>query len=336
MHHGPPQKANAVPGTARPSKLVSRLFSFQTPKTADIDDVVLLRACLDCAHTESLEDWARNLSLPHTLSRPRLKTLLVRSSLSGSDALKTLDEHERARVITRIPSLANDAPNEPSKEHFYASQNQETNAQRRPARQHIEKRLLEKTTAPSSAPPSFVAIDFETASNDRGSACALAALRIEGGRVTSRFETLIRPPRLFVDPHHTRIHGLRAVDLKDAPRFDRLWPRLAAMFSGVDFIVAHNAAFDRSVLEACCRQAAIAPPAQSYLCTVQLARQTFDLPAYKLNIVASHLRIPLQHHDAGSDAKACARIALEVWRQNPKAYEPAMIQQAKRLQSFSR
>jgi DNA polymerase-3 subunit epsilon len=44
---------------------------------------------------------------------------------------------------------------------------------------------------------------------------------------------------------------------------------------------------------------------------VKLARQVWRLPSNKLNLVCEHLNIPLQHHDALSDAEACARIVLE-------------------------
>ncbi len=48
-----------------------------------------------------------------------------------------------------------------------------------------------------------------------------------------------------------------------------------------------------------------------YGCTVQLSRKAFEgLTNYKLNTVAEALGFPLNHHDALSDALACANIML--------------------------
>jgi DNA polymerase III subunit epsilon len=46
------------------------------------------------------------------------------------------------------------------------------------------------------------------------------------------------------------------------------------------------------------------------LCTVQLARKTWQLHPTKLPNVCDYLNIPLEHHQALSDAEACARIVI--------------------------
>jgi DNA polymerase-3 subunit epsilon len=41
-----------------------------------------------------------------------------------------------------------------------------------------------------------------------------------------------------------------------------------------------------------------------------MSRRAFpELPRHNLKAVTTHLRIPLRHHDALSDARACAIIA---------------------------
>jgi DNA polymerase III subunit epsilon len=45
----------------------------------------------------------------------------------------------------------------------------------------------------------FTAIDFETATTNRLSACAVGAAVVRDGRVTDVFRTLIRPPVLDFD-----------------------------------------------------------------------------------------------------------------------------------------
>ncbi|MSP90522.1 MAG: exonuclease [Myxococcales bacterium] len=162
------------------------------------------------------------------------------------------------------------------------------------------------TLPPVDAP--FVAIDFETADNGRDSACAVALVRVEGNRIIDRAVRLIRPPRsTFV---FTYVHGITWRHVQNEPTFGELWPALAAMLHGATYLAAHNASFDRSVLHACCAAAGLAPPAHPFVCTVQLARKTWRLPRNSLDVVSQHLGIALKHHDAGSDAEACARIVL--------------------------
>ena len=108
----------------------------------------------------------------------------------------------------------------------------------------------------------------------------------------------------------TYIHGLSWPDVARAPTFGALWPALDPYFAGADFVVAHNAAFDRGVLRACCDSYGVAMPPVPFQCTVQLARRHWGIYPTTLPDVCRHLDIPLKHHDAGSDAGACARIAL--------------------------
>ncbi len=154
----------------------------------------------------------------------------------------------------------------------------------------------------------FTAIDFETADYYRDSACSVALVRVEDGAIVDEVQRLIRPPRRrFV---FTYIHGITWPDVQDAPPFAQVWPELARLTEGADFLAAHNASFDRSVLETCCGAADLAPPPAPWRCTVDLARATWGIFPTKLNCVCEQLKIPLQHHDALSDARACAKILL--------------------------
>jgi DNA polymerase III subunit epsilon len=169
----------------------------------------------------------------------------------------------------------------------------------------------------------FAAIDFETADQGRDSACALSIVVVEDDKVVQAWTRLIRPPRPYFE--FTFIHGITWEDVRDQPSFGELWPAIARVLEGVDFIAAHNASFDRSVLRACCAGAGIMPARSTYLCTVRLARTVWKLQPTKLSDVCRHLRIPLKHHDAASDANACARIILAA-REAGHAYD-SMVRQ---------
>jgi DNA polymerase III subunit epsilon len=156
--------------------------------------------------------------------------------------------------------------------------------------------------------PTFVALDFETADYPRDSACALGLVRVENHRIVQRAYYLIRPPRRRFS--FTYLHGITWEDVAGQPTFAELWPSLTPILDGVDFLAAHNASFDRSVLERCCETAGLTPPGLPFECTVRLARQTWDIYPTKLNDVCDHLGITLKHHFAASDAEACALIVI--------------------------
>jgi DNA polymerase-3 subunit epsilon len=158
----------------------------------------------------------------------------------------------------------------------------------------------------------FVAIDFETADQGRDSACAVALVRVEQGAIVRREVRLIRPPRrnfLF-----TWVHGITWDAVANAPTFAEVWAELSQLLNGATLLAAHNSAFDRGVLKACCEQGGLTPPALPFHCSMQLARKHWNVRPTKLPDVCRFLGLPLQHHDAGSDAEACARILLEVAR----------------------
>jgi DNA polymerase-3 subunit epsilon len=172
-----------------------------------------------------------------------------------------------------------------------------------------------KSTTPRTGKPKylpfnrFAALDFETADYGRDSACAVAVVVAEQGTIVNQLYALIRPPRReFVFSY---LHGIKWEDVAREPSFGELWPRLADMLQGVEFVAAHNASFDRGVLNACCAAHGAPPLTVPYLCTMKLSRRHWNLHPTKLSDVCRHFSIPLHHHEALSDAMACAHIVLK-------------------------
>jgi DNA polymerase-3 subunit epsilon len=155
----------------------------------------------------------------------------------------------------------------------------------------------------------WAAVDFETATFSRASACALGVVVVEDGTELHRQSWLIRPPRNEYDARNIEIHGIRPHDTEDAPHFGEVWGEAMSLI-GDRAIIAHNAGFDVGVIRGGCDEYELAPPSSRYLCTVQLSRRTWpELSAHKLPIVAGHVgNIELDHHDALSDAAACSSI----------------------------
>jgi DNA polymerase III subunit epsilon len=165
--------------------------------------------------------------------------------------------------------------------------------------------------AGTPSPPTplrFAALDFETADYGRDSACALSIVIVENDAIIDTWTNLIRPPRRSFC--FTYLHGIAWEHVKDQPSFSELWGEITSKLAGVSFVAAHNASFDRSVLRACCESAALAHVKLPFVCTVKAARSVWGFYPTTLADVCRQLQIPLRHHDAESDARACARILL--------------------------
>jgi len=157
----------------------------------------------------------------------------------------------------------------------------------------------------------FIALDFETADHGRDSACQVGIVRVEGGRVVCQTTAYIRPPRaefVFSD-----LHGITWDKVRRKPPFAVVWRCLEPVLDGVRIAVAHNAAFDREVLRSSCVVAGLVPPLLTWRCTLELSRKRWGYGRGVKNDLASvceRLDIPLDHHHAGSDALAAARVYL--------------------------
>lgn len=173
----------------------------------------------------------------------------------------------------------------------------------------------------------FVAIDFETADRGADSACAVGLVRVENGVITQKVVQLIKPPR-FVEGdlfnpvpeafEFTYIHGIKPAMVADSPTFGQAWPKLSRLLDGAHFMAAHNAPFDAGVLAACCDAHRLPKPAHRFVDTVKLARSTWQIYPTKLNNVCQHLKIELNHHEALSDALACAQIVIAAEKKGVK------------------
>jgi len=173
----------------------------------------------------------------------------------------------------------------------------------------------------------IVGIDVETASPAHGAVCALGVAIIWRGTVLRQQHWYLDPGVRF-DPRFIGIHGITPDRVRGEPRLADVWTRTLAFIddavaetrdptlfrdaSGEDagdpapLYVAHNAPFDRLQIErALDRQLPF-----RLACTVAMSRRAFPrLDRHNLASVSAHLRIPLKHHDALSDARACALIA---------------------------
>lgn len=162
-------------------------------------------------------------------------------------------------------------------------------------------------------PLDFTAIDFETANSSPASACSVGLVRVRAGEVVATTGWLIQPP-----PGHdefqdwnVRIHGIRPEDVLSAATWTDQFDRLCA-FAGADVLVAHNAGFDLNVLRRASEATGLLCPPYRSLCSLQVARKTYELDSYRLPIAAAAAGFEeFSHHDALADARACAQIVID-------------------------
>jgi DNA polymerase-3 subunit epsilon len=157
-----------------------------------------------------------------------------------------------------------------------------------------------------------IAIDFETANEQRGSACAVGLAWIEEGRVTRVEERLIRPREMRFSGMNIAIHGIRPEHVEDAPEFPEVMGEFEEDFRGATMI-AHNAAFDFSVWRASLDLYRQSYPELTYLCSLKMAQRIWPhFLSHRLNLIAEHLGLRFVHHNAAEDAVVCAAAAIEM------------------------
>ena len=159
----------------------------------------------------------------------------------------------------------------------------------------------------------FVVLDFET-SGLSDDVVEVGAVRWRPWRSGATWQRLCRP-LLPIPPAATSVHGITNEMVEAELHFVRVLPELIR-FVGDAVLVAHNAPFDRAVLEAALARVPSAPLENPFVDTLRLSRHFFpDAPAHDLATLCWFHRIRRERaHRALDDALATAevlRIVLE-------------------------
>jgi len=148
----------------------------------------------------------------------------------------------------------------------------------------------------------FTAIDFETAQGKRWSICQIGLIRVENGAITNKFDLLVQPPGNQYSPKNTEVHGIAPYKTANMPTFNKVWHHIEPFITGQQ-LVAHNMAFDNSCLQQTLEYYKLPLPKYDTHCTYKLYNN-------RLADLCRQYRIPLNHHDALSDAQACAHLFM--------------------------
>lgn len=157
--------------------------------------------------------------------------------------------------------------------------------------------------------PDFAVVDVETSGFQPPNAevVEIAVVHVdEAGRLTGRWDTLVRP---LGGVGATHVHGITPGMVRQAPSFHDIAETLHTLLAG-RVPVAHNLAFDAKFLIAEFTRAGInAPEIREGVCTLNTAKRHIPGPPHKLANCCAHAGITLTDaHKALGDATATAHL----------------------------
>lgn len=155
----------------------------------------------------------------------------------------------------------------------------------------------------------FVVTDTETTGTHRGARIIeLAAVKLQGGRLTDTFQELINPGQ-SVPGRITQITGITTGMVFDKPPAAEVVPDYLE-FLGDDVLVAHNLSFDERMLNGELQRLGRPELANSTLCTLRLARRLlYELSSKGLTALLKHYGISMvDRHRALGDAEGTAEV----------------------------
>jgi len=140
----------------------------------------------------------------------------------------------------------------------------------------------------------------------------IGAVMVQDGEIVDRFETFVECT--YLPPYITKITGIEPKDLIDAPSMREALTKLREFMCDAIF-VAHNASFDYGFLSASFHRFGLGDIGNPRLCTIHLAKRTFESERYGLAYLNDFLDIEQAvHHRAYSDA-------ISAWRVMQKSLE---------------
>ena len=164
----------------------------------------------------------------------------------------------------------------------------------------------------------YCVIDIETNGSKPGSSqvIEIGAVMMQNGEVIDRFETFVECA--YLPEYITKITGIEPTDLIGAPSRKEALTALRH-FMGDAVFVAHNANFDHTFLNASFDRFGLGHIGNPKLCTIDLAKRTFESERYGLAYLIDFLEIETAtHHRAYSDAVCASKVMQKSFEGLPK------------------
>lgn len=157
----------------------------------------------------------------------------------------------------------------------------------------------------------FICVDTETANSRRSSTCAVGVAIVRDGAVVATAAEIIDPECEF-EYFNTVVNGLDAESVVGAPTFPDVWGELGQLLGG-QHLVFHNSGFDVAVLRQSAARYKLTGIDAEFSCSMRMARRVLpECSSYGLAYLASAIGYSFDHHEAASDAQACAEVTLHL------------------------
>lgn len=164
-------------------------------------------------------------------------------------------------------------------------------------------------------PTTYAVIDVETTGLNPldDYIIEIAALLVEEGKSIREFHRLIRSEQP-IPPDIIRLTGISNDDLRTQGQSLHQVVSEMQDFIGDAPLVSHNAAFDQQFLVVACRKAGTPPLRNRFIDTLASARRKISsVPNYKLQTLAVHLGIRVQHpHRALADCYTTNQLFIKL------------------------
>lgn len=179
----------------------------------------------------------------------------------------------------------------------------------------------------------FISFDVETANKKKDSLCQIGFVEFEDGKEMQSWATYVDPETEF-DPMCSQINKITSYTVRGAPKIPVILEAISKAFSGQ--CIVHHTAFDRQVIESCCKRFNVEPIHCHWVDSANVVRQVwpkYQTQEYGLAALARDFNIKFKHHDAQEDARVAglvvqaalneSKIPIETWAK--KANIPARV-----------
>ncbi|SNY92300.1 DNA polymerase III, epsilon subunit [Cohaesibacter sp. ES.047] len=173
-----------------------------------------------------------------------------------------------------------------------------------------------------SGPFRFIALDVETANNDRSSICQIGIACVCIDDRMNTWSSYINP--CTDNWSCTWVHKITQSHVQDAPSFPDVLRLLLPHLDG--HTVFQHSSFDRSAINAACAANGLSHPDWDWRDSIQIAKLAWpELKGnggYGLASLKEHLNLRFRHHDGEEDARAAAEIILRAEQHMGKSLVP--------------
>ena len=165
----------------------------------------------------------------------------------------------------------------------------------------------------------YCIVDIETNGSKpgRSQVIEIGAVKLKEGKIVDRLETFVACA--YLPEHIIKLTGIEPTDLSEAPTRKEALTRLRHFMDDAVF-TAHNANFDYNFLNASFQRFGLGQIGNPVLCTIDLAKRTFESERYGLAYLNEKLDLGMQaHHRAYNDALATSKILLKSFENLPES-----------------